>query len=190
MQRSGHDDSVEQLDRIIVKGVNRRSTTAVDAGLHLLSVSANKSLLWFAVAGAMALRSGAPRHAAMRGLLALGVASAANRALKVVLPFRTRPQQLPAFLSWAPEYGGSSLPSGHSAAAAAFAAGVTLVSPALGAAVTPVAAGVAYSRVHIGAHWPSDVVLGTALGIGSALLTRNWPKDSSLRRWRKIVSQP
>jgi membrane-associated phospholipid phosphatase len=189
MQRSGHNDGGEPLDRTIVKGVNRRSTTAVDAGLHGLSVSANKSLLWFAAAGAMAIRGGVSRRAATRGLVALGVASAANRTLKALLPFRPRPQQLPAFLPWPPEYGGSSLPSGHSAAAAAFATSVALVSPALGAAVIPVAAGVAYSRVHIGAHWPSDVVLGTALGIGSALLTRNWPKDASLRQWRKIISQ-
>lgn len=182
MQSSGQRSGVEPLDRRIVKGVNRRSPSALDAGLHGLSVSANKSLLWLGLAGGMALLRGTPRNAALQGLVALGTAGAANGTLKVLLPFRTRPQQLPAFLSWAPEYDGSSLPSGHSAAAAAFATGVALASPALGAAVVPLAAGVAYSRVHIGAHWPTDVVLGTALGVGSALLSRNWLKDLARNR--------
>ena len=66
------------------------------------------------------------------------------------------------------------MPSGHSASAAAFALGVGLVRPALGAALAPLAGGVAYSRVHTGAHWPSDVFFGSAIGAGAALATRRW----------------
>ena len=49
-----------------------------------------------------------------------------------------------------------------------------MVRPALGAALAPVAAGVAYSRVHTGAHWPSDVLFGSAIGAGAAMVTRKW----------------
>ncbi len=63
-----------------------------------------------------------------------------------------------------------SFPSGHSASAAAFAAGVALESPKIGAVVAPVAGAVAYSRVHTGAHWLSDVLGGTAIGVGVAIL--------------------
>ncbi|WP_040741153.1 bifunctional phosphatase PAP2/diacylglycerol kinase family protein, partial [Nocardia tenerifensis] len=42
------------------------------------------------------------------------------------------------------------------------------------AVIAPLAAAVAYSRVHIGVHWPSDVVVGAALGSGVALGTRRW----------------
>jgi undecaprenyl-diphosphatase len=66
------------------------------------------------------------------------------------------------------------MPSGHSASAVAFALGVGMVRPSLGAALAPVAAGVAYSRVHTGAHWPSDVAFGSAIGAGAALVTRRW----------------
>lgn len=66
------------------------------------------------------------------------------------------------------------MPSGHSASAVAFALGVGLVRPALGAALAPVAAGVAYSRVHTGAHWPSDVAFGSVIGASAALVTRKW----------------
>ena len=32
----------------------------------------------------------------------------------------------------------------------------------------------AYSRVHTGVHWPSDVAAGAAIGVGVAPLTRRW----------------
>ncbi|MDQ4137276.1 MAG: phosphatase PAP2 family protein, partial [Actinomycetota bacterium] len=63
-----------------------------------------------------------------------------------------------------------SFPSGHSASAAAFATGVALESTAAGGAIAPVAAGVAYSRLHTGAHWLSDVIGGIALGAGVATI--------------------
>src|SRR5690606_10617506 len=63
-----------------------------------------------------------------------------------------------------------SFPSGHSASAAAFAAGVAFESPRVGATIAPLAAGVAYSRLHTGAHWLSDVVGGAAIGAGVAWL--------------------
>ena len=159
----------------MVERVSRLPASAADDAFHWLSRAASNNKLWFAVAGAMAVRNGRSRRAAAHGLIALTAASATNAALKALLPSRPRPEQLSFLRFGPPESGSSSLPSGHSASAAAFATGVTLVSPGLGAAVCPVAAGVAYSRVHTGAHWPSDVVLGSALGIGAALLTKNFP---------------
>ena len=68
----------------------------------------------------------------------------------------------------------SSFPSGHSASAVAFATAVAMESPRAGLAVAPVALAVAYSRVHTGVHWPSDVGVGSAIGVGAALATRHW----------------
>ena len=42
-------------------------------------------------------------------------------------------------------------------------------SPRTALAVVPFAAAVAYSRVHVGVHWTSDVVVGAAVGTGVAL---------------------
>lgn len=48
--------------------------------------------------------------------------------------------------------------------------------PYLGAPLGPLAAAVAYSRVYTGAHYPSDVLAGAALGTGVAVATRSfWP---------------
>ena len=124
----------------------------------------------------MALFPGRPRRAALHGLIAQAVASAVtNAGFKTLLPrARPLPEHLPVFRFVHPQPTSSSMPSGHSASAIAFALGAGLVKPALGAALAPAALGVAYSRVHTGAHWPSDVFFGSAIGAGAALVTRKW----------------
>jgi membrane-associated phospholipid phosphatase len=58
------------------------------------------------------------------------------------------------------------VPSGHAASAFAFAAGVASEAPVPGGLLIALAALVAYSRVHTGVHYPSDVVAGAVIGAG------------------------
>ena len=58
----------------------------------------------------------------------------------------------------------TAFPSGHSAAAFAFATGVGQVLPAAGVPLRALASLVAYSRVHTGVHYPGDVVVGALIG--------------------------
>ncbi len=144
--------------------------------MKALSTAADHSLLWFGVAALLATRKGASRKAAMRGVLAIaGASGTANAVLKPLLP-RRRPaaSELPAYQMLPSPPTSSSFPSGHAASAAAFAMAVALESPKLGLAIAPVAGAVAYSRVHVGVHWSSDVVAGAAVGSGIALATRRW----------------
>jgi undecaprenyl-diphosphatase len=67
----------------------------------------------------------------------------------------------------------ASLPSGHTAAAFAFATGVARVLPWDGAALQALAVLVGYSRVHTGVHYPGDVVLGAVSGIALGEATAN-----------------
>jgi undecaprenyl-diphosphatase len=67
----------------------------------------------------------------------------------------------------------SSFPSGHSAAAFAFATGVGHLSPVAAAPLHGLAALVAYSRVHTGVHYPGDVIVGSLLGVVLAQGTVN-----------------
>lgn len=167
---------ISRLDRRLVRGVSSFPGGNHDTFFRRLSASANHGKLWMGAAAIMALFPGRPRRAALHGLIAQAVASTVtNAGFKTLLP-RTRPlpEHFPVFRFVHPQPTSSSMPSGHSASAVAFAVGVGLIKPALGAALAPVAAGVAYSRVHTGAHWPSDVFFGSTIGAGAALVTRKW----------------
>ncbi|MCW1248642.1 phosphatase PAP2 family protein [Acaricomes phytoseiuli] len=167
-------------DQFLVRRIATLPHGPVDQLMQGLSSVATKGKLWLAMAAAGAAIpsriSTQPRRAALRGTLALGLASATtNILLKRLLP-RNRPQAalLPIFRFAHPQPTSSSLPSGHSASAMAFVTAVATVNPLLGAILAPVALGVAYSRVHIGAHWPSDVVLGSVIGVACGLTVRTW----------------
>ncbi|MFH9013166.1 diacylglycerol kinase family protein [Streptomyces sp. NPDC017943] len=168
------------LDRVLA--VDRRLFEAVAGGrgpgrsvLAPLERSAHHGAFWCATAVALAAsRTPRARRAATRGLASLGAASLAAGALGkravrhpgpavAPLPVLRRLRRRPVT---------TSVPSRHAVSAAAFAAGVALESPAWGAVVAPVAAFVAVSRVRSGAHFPSDVLAGAALGVGTAYALR------------------
>jgi diacylglycerol kinase family enzyme/membrane-associated phospholipid phosphatase len=169
---------VNRVDRELVRHSAAIPRWPADAGLRGLTTAANHSLLWFAIAAVLASRKGATRRAALRGVAAIGGASLTTNALAKPLAPRRRPayETLPVErrLALRNHPTSSSFPSGHAASAAAFATAVTMESPAIGLVVAPVAAAVAYSRVHTGVHWPSDVAAGALMGTGIALATRRW----------------
>ncbi|MEU0385435.1 diacylglycerol kinase family protein [Streptomyces chartreusis] len=126
---------------------------------------------WFAAAAALAAtRTPRARRAATRGLASLGLASLTANALGRRTVRRPRPVPVVRRVKRRPI---TTVPSGEAASAAAFATGVALESPAWGTVVAPVAASVALARGHGGAHFPSDVLAGAALGVGAAFAVRS-----------------
>jgi undecaprenyl-diphosphatase len=127
-----------------------------------LTRAADHSLLWIAVAGVLARAGGRRgRRAAVRGLGAISLASAVtNGPLKLTF-HRHRPTRRPPLIRQPRSF---SFPSGHSASAFAFATAASAQLPAAAPLLLPLAAAVAYSRVRVGVHRRSDVVLGSALG--------------------------
>ncbi|TFV98932.1 diacylglycerol kinase family protein [Leifsonia flava] len=160
---------VRRIDERTAARVNGRHTIrGVDAVYVALSSAANRGVLWFAVAGVLVLLG--HRRAAVRGAASLVVASATANLVGKQLFGGARPalDTVPhgRRLRTTPTSG--SFPSGHSASAAAFAAGVAVQSPVAGAVIAPLAGAVAYSRLHTGAHWLSDVLGGVGIGLGVA----------------------
>ncbi|MFE6923863.1 bifunctional phosphatase PAP2/diacylglycerol kinase family protein [Nocardia sp. NPDC057663] len=168
--------TVSRMDVVMSRAVSRIPESSVDRGMLRLTKSANTGGLWLATAAVLAVKPGPPRRAALRGVLALaGSSFAVNLVLKSLIPRRRPPAELmPHSRRLVDKPISSSFPSGHSANAAAFATAVALESPRTALAVAPVAAAVAYSRIHTGAHWPSDVLVGAAVGTSVALATRRW----------------
>ncbi len=169
-------DDVNDVDRAISRAISSLPPTPLDTAMKRLSGAANHGVLWFGVAALFALRKGTTRKGAMRGVLAIALTSpTANGLLKPLLP-RRRPAaaELPAYQTIANPPTSSSFPSGHAASAAAFATAVALESPRTSLAVIPLAAAVGYSRIHVGVHWASDVLVGAAVGTGAALATQRW----------------
>ena len=171
-------DAVHRADRRLFHGAAELDAPLLDATLPRLSRAADHGILWLAIAAAAAATGNDGRRAATRGLVSLGVASAFVNGPGKWLFRRQRPtlDLVPAMRLLARQPSTSSFPSGHSASAAAFATGLALEQPLLGAPVALLAAGVTYSRVHTGVHYPADVVVGAAIGVGAAFVVRSrWP---------------
>ena len=133
------------------------------------------SRLSLASAAVLALAGGRDgRRAALVGLASVAVTATVANLIAKPLGRRRRPDRIAEEVPLARQVRmpvSSSFPSGHSAAAFAFATGVARISPVAAAPLHALAALVAYSRVHTGVHYPGDVVAGSLLGVGLAEAT-------------------
>ena len=152
----------------------RTSTGTLDAPVRRLSGAADRSKLWLAIAAVVAVAGGQRgRRAALEGVVAIGVTSAAvNLAVKPIARRRRPDRAQPARFDdrHVPMPRSASFPSGHAASAFAFAHAVGRHLPALAVPIRLLATAVAYSRVHTGVHYPGDVVIGSVTGAGTGAM--------------------
>ncbi|WP_173266750.1 bifunctional phosphatase PAP2/diacylglycerol kinase family protein [Streptomyces pacificus] len=168
--------ALARWDRVVLHAVASRHWPGADPVLPRLSRAADHGLLWLGTAAGMAVfgHGARSRRAAVRGAASLALASATINTVAKRSVRRARPvlDAVPLVRRLKRQPFTTSFPSGHAASAAAFATGVAMESKSWGAVVAPVAGAVALSRVYTGVHYPSDVLVGAALGVGAAFAVR------------------
>lgn len=163
----------ERLDLAVYASIAATPTPALDAAMRRLTRAADYSKLSLSAAMALAATRGRRgRLAARAGLASAGVTGVVlNVAFKGV--GRLRPDPAASGVPLARQVRmpvTTSFPSGHAAAAFAFATGVGHVLPREAVPLQLLAALVAYSRVHTGVHYPADAAAGAVVGIAVAQL--------------------
>lgn len=164
-----------RLDEAIYGAIATTPTPTLDQGMRRLSRAADYSRLSLTSAVLLAAVGGpSGRRAALTGLASVSATSAVVNLVVKPVSRRRRPDRVGAPVPaqrHIPMPRSRSFPSGHTAAAVAFASGAGNVLPALGLPLHLLAAVVGYSRIHTGVHFPGDVVAGALIGSAVGDLT-------------------
>ncbi|MEW6319950.1 MAG: phosphatase PAP2 family protein [Acidobacteriota bacterium] len=157
------------LDTALFRLINGTHADWLDLTLLTMSAVGTAGSLWLLTALLMALfpRS---RAGAWRVVLAVAVAYLAVDGL--IKPLVSRPRPFVAVdarvIDTMPLT--SSFPSGHAASAVAGAMAASRTWPAGTPLFAAAAVLIAYARVYVGVHYPSDVLAGALVGAASAWL--------------------
>lgn len=158
-----------RLDGALCRGANRWCMDGRWLWRYFALVSRlGDGLIWYALMLGLCLVGSAPT--ALRMALAGIAGLAIYRAIK---SRSRRPRPLhadPAIVSRVPPLDRYSFPSGHTLHSTAFSVIACQAHPALTVLLLPLALSIAASRVLLGLHYPSDVLMGAALGLGLAQL--------------------
>ncbi len=130
-----------------------------------LSTIGQVGLVWILIAPLVSLLARRDLFLGL-GLTALCVWSADLISLGIKeVSHRPRPfQAIPGVDTLVDTTVSHSLPSGHAATSFAGAVVLTYLFPRAGPVLFVLAAAIAFSRIYVGVHYPSDVLLGAALG--------------------------
>ncbi|MFE0799585.1 phosphatase PAP2 family protein [Streptomyces sp. NPDC058812] len=144
----------------------------------MVEEAAERTKLWWGAALAMSAVGGMRgKRAALAGLSAMAVSEIlSNAVVKPLWERRRPPKEFIPHDDVDDRPDSSSFPSGHTAAAFGFTAAVAVVWPAAGTVCALPAAAVAVQRVHSGAHYPSDVAAGAAIGGAGAWAVHRLPR--------------
>jgi membrane-associated phospholipid phosphatase len=159
-------------DSIALQAIRPSGKARTAAGA--LSDLARQGRVWVILSGAGALTT-RTRRAARDGLVAWAAASSVAFGIKR-LTHRDRPRG-PGKVGAAPT--SSSMPSSHTAGAVAYATAASLRTPAVAVFTVPAAAAVAWSRAATGRHFPTDVAVGSLIGLAVGSLVRFVPCEGS-----------
>ncbi len=153
-----------------------RGNPRADRLAWMASALGDHGAIWAVLSALFAFRKPQRAPAILR---ALGLAGLGSLCLDGFAKFagprlvpRSRPRRVPGDPPLPRRPRGNSFPSGHSTAAGSVLVLLGTADPSLGALCVPLAATIAWSRVHLKAHHASDVIGGLVIGAGMGLVLR------------------
>jgi membrane-associated phospholipid phosphatase len=180
----------QNIDIRLLRAINSEQTLNTDKYFRFISNSDSYAVFGtpIVLAGAGLIRND---DKMVRNAFVVAAASIVNAGITYALKYtinRPRPfETYPDILKKA-EAGSPSFPSGHTSSAFATATSLSLSYPKWYIIVPSFAyAGtVAYSRMYLGVHYPSDVAAGALIGAGCAYLTYKVNKAMLNKKKHKI----
>jgi membrane-associated phospholipid phosphatase len=168
----GGNLSAQNADIRLLRDINLNRNTHLDKGFELLSTSIYPVS---AILPTSAIIIGYVKKdsAYLNKGIYIGASILSNFAITYALKYsinRERPYKTYPFIDNAVSEKSPSFPSGHSSDAFATATAFSLAFPKW-YVIAPSflwASGVAYSRMHLGVHYPSDIIVGCIVGSGTA----------------------
>jgi undecaprenyl-diphosphatase len=155
------------LDAALLMAGNRLPHTGVSDQYVTILSDLGRGIGWAAVCGALAIGDGSRgRRVAVRTMAAMLVANALGEGpLKRYFKRRRPFHDVHDHIVVGTRTLDTSFPSGHSASSFAAATSLAAAYPRFAAVFLATAAGVGFSRVYLGHHYPSDVAAGAAVGM-------------------------
>ena len=164
---------MQNIDRELRNWVVDNRVGVLDPLFEALSYAASFGFVWLAIAVGISGFSWSRPWLWTRVGAAILLAESISGALKELIE-RDRPAvadpdpetlvELPATFSF---------PSGHATVSFACATVLALAVPRLLVPLYALAALISFSRVYVGVHYPSDVLVGAVLGVGIAIALRS-----------------
>jgi diacylglycerol kinase family enzyme/membrane-associated phospholipid phosphatase len=172
---------VDEIDAVVFERIAGWQSPVLDRLMPALSKAASHSKIWITMAAAMSLFGGTKgRRTAAVSLTAVASTSLFANLIAKGLFRRQRPTDHVPQARRLPAPDSSSMPSGHTASAAAFSRVIGRAYPKMRIPLGALAAAIGFSRVYTGVHHPTDVVAGWFLGRGIGTLA-----DASASRGEK-----
>jgi undecaprenyl-diphosphatase len=181
-------EEIQAVDNEALSQLRARSKIT-RVGAQSVSAGARNGLVWWGVSGWL-LRYGArkDREAAIDGALGWGFAQLVGYGLKHAV-HRRRPTTGEGKQPKSP-----SMPSTHTTNAVAYTVAAGIRAPQVAIPCAAIAATIAWSRLALNRHFPTDVLagvsLGTAVGVSVAVAHRAYDQSARLGRGTRIGRSP
>lgn len=162
-------DQLNDLEAPICRAVSRRGEVLETQRFFGVISRLGDGVFWYLIMLLLPALFGRAGVTAAAHMLAVGVVSLVIYKLLKRLTGRRRPcDQFDDIGRHAPMLDMYSFPSGHTMHAVGFTAILLAHFPQVGLVITPFVFLVASSRVILGLHYPSDVIVGAVIGGGVA----------------------